>query len=277
MDLAQNNALGKYLRDRRSALDPASLGFACARRRTPGLRREEVAQRANISPTWYTWLEQGRGGAPSEPVLERIAQALVLTTGEREHVFLLALGRPPVVRMQTENAISPRLQRVLDALGTSPAFIKSLTWELVAWNRAAAAVFGYDALAPDERNIMRRIFCTPASRLANPHWESVARFAVAAFRADVARAGRSADIDILIESLCADSAEFQALWIDTDVRSFGDGTKHLRHPATGEIAMEYSSFTVDGRPDLGMVVYHPLTEADADKVRSLLAPAPASH
>lgn len=270
MSTAENNSLGKYLRKRRTELDAASLGFACARRRTQGLRREEVAQRASISPTWYTWLEQGRGGAPSEPVLERIAQALVLTATEREHVFLLALGRLPSVRYQVENAISPRLQRVLDAFTVSPAFIKSLMWDLVAWNRAAAAVFGYDAERPQERNILRRIFCTPGGRAMNPHWESVARFCVAAFRADVARAGRSEDIDILIASLCADSPEFAALWADTDVRSYGDGTKHLRHPATGEIAMEYSSFTVDGRPDLGMVVYHPLTEADADKVRSLL-------
>lgn len=270
MDLAANNALGKYLRDRRASLEPATLGFVATRRRTPGLRREEVAQRANISPTWYTWLEQGRGGAASEPVLERIAQALVLTTGEREHLFLLALGRPPAVRMQTQDAISPRLQRVLDALGTSPAFIKSLTWELVAWNRAAAAVFGYDALGKDERNILRRIFCSPAARAANPHWEAVARFAVAAFRADVARAGPSAEIDSVVDALSADSPEFAALWLDSDVRSFGDGVKNFNHPEAGIISMEFSSFAVDGRPDLGLVIYNPVTEADADKVRALL-------
>ncbi len=271
MDIAENNALGKYLRDRRARLDAATLGFACARRRTPGLRREEVAQRANISPTWYTWLEQGRGGAPSEPVLERIAQALVLTTDEREHVFLLALGRPPAVRYQGEHAISPRLQRVLDALGASPAFIKSLTWDLVAWNRAAAAVFGYDKLGPGERNILRRIFCSPASRLANPHWETVARFAVAAFRADAARAGPSVEIDRVVDALAADSPEFAAMWQDSDVRSFGDGVKNFKHPDAGIIAMEFSSFAVDGRPDLGLVIYNPLTDADVNKVRALLA------
>jgi len=270
MDIGANNALGKYLRDRRASLAPASLGFSAARRRTPGLRREEVAQRANISPTWYTWLEQGRGGAASEPVLERIAQALVLTTGEREHLFLLALGRPPTVRMQTQEAISPRLQRVLDALGTSPAFIKSLTWELVAWNRAAAAVFGYDALGPSDRNILRRIFCSPASRAANPHWETVARFAVAAFRADAARAGPSAEIDLVVEALSADSPEFATMWRDTDVRSFGDGVKNFNHPEAGIIAMEFSSFAVDGRPDLGLVIYNPLTDADAQRVRTLM-------
>src|SRR6202046_2158798 len=96
--VARENRLAGYLRDRRTKLDPGSFGFAAERRRTPGLRREEVAQRANISPTWYTWLEQGRGGAPSPDVLNRIATALMLTAPEREHLFMLALGRPPEVR-----------------------------------------------------------------------------------------------------------------------------------------------------------------------------------
>src|SRR3954462_9871007 len=110
-----DNLLGAYLKHRRSRLDPAALGFAVGRRRTPGLRREEVAQRANISPTWYTWLEQGRGGAPSAEVLNRIAAALLLTDIEREHVFLLGLGRPPEVRYKAAADVTPRLQRLLDA------------------------------------------------------------------------------------------------------------------------------------------------------------------
>jgi transcriptional regulator with XRE-family HTH domain len=96
--LATEHLLGTYLRDRRTKLDPAALGFPSERRRTLGLRREEVAQRANISPTWYTWLEQGRGGSPSADVLDRISRALMLTEVEREHLFLLGLGRPPEVR-----------------------------------------------------------------------------------------------------------------------------------------------------------------------------------
>src|SRR5215469_4935871 len=93
--LDTESPLGAYLKDRRARLDPAALGFTGSRRRTPGLRREEVASRANVSTTWYTWLEQGRGGAPSADVLDRIARALMLTEVEREHIFLLALGRPP--------------------------------------------------------------------------------------------------------------------------------------------------------------------------------------
>ena len=142
------NLLGSYLKDRRTRLDPAALGFAAGRRRTPGLRREEVAQRANISPTWYTWLEQGRGGAPSPDVLNRIARALMLTDIEREHLFLLGLGRPPEVRYTATEGVTPRLQRLLDALDASPALIKTATWDVVAWNRAAAAVLtDYGTLA----------------------------------------------------------------------------------------------------------------------------------
>src|ERR1700733_2529386 len=119
-----DNRLGAYLKDRRTRLDPAALGFSTARRRTAGLRREEVAQRANISPAWYTWLEQGRGGAPSAEVLNRIASALMLTDIEREHLFLLGLGRPPEVRYKASEGVTPRLQRVLDALEVSPALVK---------------------------------------------------------------------------------------------------------------------------------------------------------
>src|ERR1700761_8783444 len=114
--MVTESAFGAYLKDRRAKLDPAAFGFLPGRRRTPGLRREEVAQRAHISPTWYTWLEQGRGGAPSAQVLDRIAHALLLTEVEREHVFLLGLGRAPEVHYQPVEGISPRLQRVLDAM-----------------------------------------------------------------------------------------------------------------------------------------------------------------
>src|ERR1700753_3178619 len=112
MSVNAPRSLGDFLRSRRTRLDPASFGYA-GRRRTPGLRREEVAQRANISPTWYAWLEQGRGGAPSAEVLERISGALLLTDTEREHLFMLGLGRPPEVRYKSVEGVSPRLQRLL--------------------------------------------------------------------------------------------------------------------------------------------------------------------
>jgi transcriptional regulator with XRE-family HTH domain len=276
---ANDNLLGTYLRDRRARLDPAAFGFSSERRRTPGLRREEVAQRANVSATWYTWLEQGRGGAPSADVLDRIARALMLTDVEREHLFLLALGRPPEVCYHAVEGITPRLQRVLDALTVSPAFVRTATWDLVAWNRAAAAVLGHDdAIAAGQRNILRRLFCNPEVRAAQPDWEGVARFAVAAFRADAARAGAARNVQALVDELCLLSPEFEALWRANDVQTHGEGTKHLRHPVAGLIALEYSAFAVDGRPDLAMVIYNPATPADASRIRSLIeAQASASR
>jgi transcriptional regulator with XRE-family HTH domain len=271
MPAANDNLLGTYLKDRRAKLDPAAFGLPLKRRRTPGLRREEVAQRANVSATWYTWLEQGRGGAPSANVLDRIARAMMMTDVEREHIFLLGLGRPPEVRYHAAEGVTPRLQRVLDSLEISPAFVKTPTWDVVAWNRAAAAVLtDYGALAPEQRNILRLIFRDSRVRAAQANWESVARFVVAAFRADAARAGATNAVQALVDDLCRLSPEFERMWRDNDVRAYGDGAKVLHHAIAGPIAMEYSAFAVDGRPDLGMVIYNPATPADADRIRSLL-------
>jgi transcriptional regulator with XRE-family HTH domain len=265
MLIATDNQFGSYLKDRRQKLDPAAFGFPLTRRRTPGLRREEVAQRANVSATWYTWLEQGRGGAPSADVLDRIARALMLTNVEREHLFLLALGRPPGVQYQAAEGVTPRLQRVLDALALSPAYVKNASWDIIAWNRAATAVLAdYAALAPEQRNSLR-------VRAAMPNWESDARFVVAAFRADTARAGMAGNVKALVDELCRESGEFAAMWRDNDVRgSYGETPKYVRHRRAGMIALEYSAFAVDGRPDLSMVVYNPATPADTDRVRSLI-------
>jgi transcriptional regulator with XRE-family HTH domain len=274
--VATETLLGVYLKDRRAKLDPAAFGFPSQRRRTPGLRREEVAQRAHISPTWYTWLEQGRGGAPSADVLDRIARALMLTDVEREHLFLLGLGRPPEVRYRKDEGVTPRLQRVLDALEPSPALIRTATWDVVAWNRAATVMLtDYGSLPPQQRNILRFIFLDPRVRAAQYDWESVARFVVGAFRVDAARAGAAAEVEPLVDELCRLSPEFKAMWRDNDVRSHGEGTKHIRHPILGLLAFEYSAFAVDGRPDLNMVVYNPATPADAEKIRSLTGSARA--
>jgi transcriptional regulator with XRE-family HTH domain len=269
--VSHENLLGTYLKHRRAKLDPVAFGFPAERRRTPGLRREEVAQRANISPTWYTWLEQGRGGAPSADVLDRIARALMLTEVEREHLFLLGLGRPPEVRYRKDEGVTPRLQRVLDALHPSPALIRTATWDVVAWNRAATVMLtGYGSLLPKQRNILRFIFLDPRVRAAQYDWESVARFVVGAFRVEAARAGAAAEVEPLVDELCRLSPEFRAMWRDNDVRSHGEAVKHMRHPILGLIAFEYSAFAVDGRSDLSMVVYNPATPADAERITSLI-------
>lgn len=269
MSSSSAGSLAAFLKDRRTRLDPASFGFS-GRRRTPGLRREEVAQRANISPTWYTWLEQGRGGAPSADVLNRIAKGLLLTEAEREHLFMLGLGRPPEVRYTGAEGVSPRLQRLIDTLDASPAIVRTATWDVVAWNRAARVVLtDYSALPEGERNILRFMFLRPAIRARQHDWQNLARFVVGSFRADAARAGAVSEVRELVDELCSASPEFAALWRANDVLSHGDGTKRLKHPELGDIELEYSGFAVDGRPDLSLTVYNPVDSAVADRIRAL--------
>ena len=275
---SRENLLGTYLKDRRAKLDPTAFGLSPGRRRTPGLRREEVAQRANISATWYTWLEQGRGGAPSADVLDRIARALMLTDAEREHLFLLGLGRPPEVRYQNREGVTPRLQRVLDALDPSPALIRTATWDVVAWNRASTVMLtDYASIPAEQRNILRFIFFSPQARAAQYDWTSVARYAVGAFRVDVARAGAAEKVSAFVDELCRLSPEFDAMWRDHNVSTHHEGVKHIKHPVLGRLAFEYSAFAVDGRPDLTMLIYNPTMPEVVERIRSLIASRPAAN
>lgn len=267
-----DNALGTFLRDRRMRLDPTTFGFQPGRRRTPGLRREEVAQRANISPTWYTWLEQGRGGAPSSHVLDRIAAGLMLTEPERDHLHVLAFGHPPEPHYRQHDGITPRLQRVLDAMPFSPAIIRTATWDVVAWNKAAAIILtDYARLPPDRRNILRMIFSDERVRAAQDDWRNVARYVVGAFRADAARAGAGMEIRQLVDELSASSPEFKAMWDDNEIAGAREGIKRLHHPHLGSIELEFSSFAVEGRPDLNMMVYNPANAEIMARFRALIA------
>jgi transcriptional regulator with XRE-family HTH domain len=252
------NALGGFLKACRARLDPVSFGFRPERRRTPGLRREEVAQLANISPTWYTWLEQGRGGTPSKEVLNRIAGGLRLTAPERDHVFILAFGHLPESHYHGTDEITPRLQRVLDALPSSPAIVKNLFWDVIAWNPAAAVVLtDYAKLPRDQRNILQRLFSDSHTRAAQKNWSSVAEAVVGAFRADVARAGDSAEMAQRVSNLQQTSVEFDALWRRNDVAGHGEGIKQLHHPQIGDIDLEFSTFAVEGRADLNLMIFNP--------------------
>ncbi len=270
--IGAGETLGDFLRDRRARLQPA-LGHI-GRRRTPGLRREEVATRAGVSVTWYTWLEQGRGGPPSEDVLERLAGALELDPDSRELLFLLAQHRPPPLVATPLPAVPPALQNVLEAFATSPAIVKTPTWDIVAWNRAAAAVMtDWEHEPQEQRNLLRRLFLNPEVREILPDWEENARFVMAVFRIDVARAGGGPAADALLAELLETSADFSRLWADTDGRSHGTGFKRILHPEVGLITMEYSAFAVDGSEGLTMIVFNPASPDDARRVGAMVAAA----
>ena len=263
--------LGGFLRDRRARLPPSP--GAGSHRRTPGLRREEVATRANVSVTWYTWLEQGRGGPPSSEVLERLARALELDAAGREVLFLLAQHRPPPLKpTSSSTTVTPSLRRVLDALTTSPAIVKTPTWDIVAWNDAAVAVLAdYPSLPVGGRNVLRRLFSEDAVRASLPDWEADVRFALAVFRVDAARAGDCPEAAALAAELQESSADFRRLWAENEMRSNGIGQKRFHHPTAGLLALEYSAFSVAGAEDLTMLVFTPKSSADAKAVDSLLS------
>ncbi|NYH16212.1 helix-turn-helix transcriptional regulator [Paraburkholderia bryophila] len=267
---ACSTSLGSFLRDRRSRLQPGP--EAQIRRRTPGLRREEVATRANVSVAWYTWLEQGRGGPPSNEVLERLARALELDAAGREMLFLLAQQRPPPLSPVETSSVTPALQRVLDGMPTSAAIVKTPTWDVVAWNAAAVAVLGdYPALPVRERNVLRRLFGDPTMRACQPHWEESARVAVAVFRFDIARMGGSAEASALAAELQDSSEDFRRLWAENDVLNHWGGTKQMRHSVAGHLTLEYSAFPVAGADGLSMVVFTPVTPADVEAVKALVS------
>jgi hypothetical protein len=196
----------------------------------------------------------------------------MLTEVEREHLFLLGLGRPREARYRNNDGVTPRLQRVLDSLDPSPALIRNARYDVVAWNRTATVMLmDYGSLPPDERNILRVIFLDPRARGAQHDWESVARFVSGAFRVDAARAGDGAEVEPLVDELCRLSPEFKAMWRDNDVHGHpGEAVKHIRHPVLGLLAFEYSAFAVGGRTDLTMVVYNPVTPEDSERTKSAL-------
>lgn len=265
--------LAEFLRARRERLAPLASAAAPAapasRRRTPGLRREEVAARANVSVTWYTWLEQGRGGAPSDDVLERLARALELDATNREMLFLLAHDRPPPRKHATPADVTPALQRVLDNLAVS-ALVKTPTFQIVAWNRAAIAVIdNYPALPERDRNMLRRVFRDDTVDVL-PHAEDMRRTCLAAFRVDIARAAAWEEAAPLVDELMATSAEFRRLWADTELRTHGIQYRRLSRPGVGELAFEISTFTVDDTDGLSMYVLSPLDDATARGVAALL-------
>ena len=271
MAATAENLIGEFLKSRRAKLDPIACGFGAARRRTPGLRREEVAQRANISAKWYTFLEQGRGGAPSVDVVHRLSDALSLSNAEREHLLHLIQPRPVTTADPAGDKVSPALRRMLDAMELIPAFVKTATWDIIAWNHAATvALNDYGALPPAQRNLLRLLFTGPHIRETMSDWESHARFAVAAFRLQTGRMGSNETALALIEELNETSSDFAAMWADNEVGTHGAGMKSITHAVAGPLRFQYSTFTIEEQPDLGLVAFTPATSADLERVRALI-------
>ncbi|HEY2436174.1 MAG TPA: helix-turn-helix transcriptional regulator, partial [Solirubrobacteraceae bacterium] len=233
------------------------------RRRTPGLRREEVAQLAGVGATWYTWLEQGRDVRASLDVLESISRALRLTPAERTHLVLLGRGEdPPPYKPLTER-VSQTLKRLIENLGPNPAYVLGRRWDYLAWNRARSALLGDLSSVPRaSRNHVWLHFMDPMRREIFPDWERISRLLVAKFRADSAEHIGDPAFEQLIRVLRESSPEFCREWKRHEVSRAGVGRREINHPEAGRLVFEHAVFRPEDAPDHRVVLYVPIGEHD---------------
>lgn len=253
----QRREFGAFLSGCRARLRPHEFGLPDGPRRTPGLRREEVAVLAGVSVSWYTWLEQGRDVQPSVDALKRIAKVLKLDRVESAHLFALASLDVPLAG--GGGALSPGLDMLVRAIDPVPAYVRNTRLDILAWNDAIAdLLIDYGSLQPHERNTLRLLFLYRPYRTRILDWEQMARGMISTFRAARAQAPDKAPFDSLVEELSLQSPEFRAWWPATEVKGFDEGRKRLVHPTTGRIMdFTYVALTPQGRPDLSLVTYLP--------------------
>ncbi|MGA5466079.1 helix-turn-helix transcriptional regulator [Mycobacterium sp. NPDC050041] len=262
--------LSDYLRSRRARLSPADVGLPTSgRRRTPGLRREEVAVLAGVGVSWYTWLEQGREITVSADVLDAVARALRLDPHERVYLYLLAGANPPLPA-RTGAAVTAEVRRLLDTW-PAPAVVRDRHWHLLAVNVWAETVFGYGE--PDQ-NCLVTFFTSARYRGMRMNWEAAAPAVVAAFRADAALFPEDREFGRLVERLQAVSAEFAELWERHDVTAPAQTVKAVRHPAVGELHFDTTTLLVADHPDWHLELSNPLPGTDTrerlDRLPSLV-------
>src|SRR5579863_2748100 len=271
--LPRRAELSDFLRTRRAKIVPSDVGLADgARRRTPGLRREEVALLANIGATWYTRLEQGQPINVSVEVLDGIARALRLTSEERRHLHLLA-GIAPTVVAPAEERVSELTRRVLDGLDPLPAYVRGRRWDILAWNASADALADFSGATGPARNVVWRLFRDPDSRCRFGDPECTMRRAVAQFRAVAAKYPNDPGFLELIDDLRTNSAEFRRLWAEHDVLGSTDGLKRFNHPELGEFILDHTTLELPGDGDIKMVVLTAAPGSETERKLRLLVPA----
>ena len=272
----QRRHLIDFLKGCRARLSPTEVGLPDThRRRTPGLRREDVAALAGVSVTWYTWLEQGRRIQVSADVLERICSTLRMSADEREYLFALVQHRPaPRVPLRSDE-LSPTITRMLTALAV-PAIVMTARWDVIAWNRLASTVFrDYDKLPPERRNLLRILLVDDESYQGDPAaYEAMARRILSKFRVDYSQVPGDPAFEELIAELAARCPIFRRLWASAEVIGRSEAVAY--HPRFGGMTFEHSSYVPEGSPMLRLVIFVPHDEPSQQKVRSLIAADVAS-
>jgi transcriptional regulator with XRE-family HTH domain len=264
--------LAHFLRTRRERMSPVQAGLSVGgRRRTPGLRREEIAQLAGVSVSWYTWLEQERDITPSPQVLDSIVRVLQLNSVERAHLFVLARGHPPDTTLPEPACVSAATQQILDALAPCPAYIVDSTFTIIAWNETARRVFvDFAAMPCHERNLVWIIFAHPPARGLYVDWVGEAQRTLALFRASSQAYIGEPWFTQFIDRLEAASAEFRAWWPRYDVLGTYVAQKELQHPQVGQLFVQPTMLSLAHASAQRMVVYTPAPGTDtAEKFRRL--------
>lgn len=259
---------GEFLRSRREKLSPDAVGLAGRhRRRTPGLRREEVAELAGISVDWYVRLEQGRNVSPSVATIDAVAVALQLNPVEADH--LRALARNADRRVFVRETVSGTVLRLIESLD-QPAYVTGRRWDVLAWNHGAVGIFtDFGAVPEEDRNILIYMLTDPGARqLFGAGWADEARRMVAQFRITYDLwAGDPAFLGLLrrLQDGCPELADW---WANHDIRSSGSGRKMLSHPEQGARCFEYSAFQASDDPALKLVIYTPCDLAPQPNLNS---------
>ncbi len=259
----QQEELGDFVRACRERLTPAAIGLAVgARRRTPGLRREEVAQLCGLSTTWYTWIEQGRDVSVSPAAFARLAAALRLSRAERAYLFELAGKRDPEPHEEQSEAVPAAVLACLTSIA-APAYLLDRSWTARGWNAPAERLFAGWLDRPGDRNLLRFIFLRPEARALISDWETRARRVAAEFRAACSTHLDDPALSALIAELRRDSSAFAQFWDQHGVLGREGGARTFNHPKDGFLHYEQVSFDLAGRPDLKLTMLVP--EADATR------------
>lgn len=254
----KKNELGAFVRAHRERLSPCAVGLPGGeRRRTPGLRREELASLCGMSTTWLTWVEQGRPVSVSAKMLARLSHVLRLSEAERNYLFQLADKVDPEKNPRAMDVENQRDAGVIVDVIHAPAYVLDRQWNAIAWNDHAARLFvawlGLENPDPDH-NLLRYMFLQDTSRTFVADWPDRARRLVAEFRAECGKAVDTPPVNALLDTLLAGSADFSGLWATHDVVAREGGQRTFLHPAEGRLTFNQMSFQLQGRPDLKLTV-----------------------
>jgi transcriptional regulator with XRE-family HTH domain len=263
--------LAEFLKSCRARREPDAVGLIPAvRRRSKGLRREDVAALAGLSATWYTWLEQGRNVHPSEQILERLSGALGLSAAERDYLFMLAQRRPPPLTPDPGEALRPAVRRMLATINV-PALIHTRRWDVLAWNPIWTRCFpDFGERPPSGRNLLRILLTEPDFRRNPEEQEEIARRVLPTVRLDYTKAGDDPSFDELIEELSVTCPSFDRLWRSPEISSYPEGIYTATYPDIGPIAFEHTAYSVASSPTLRLLMFTPADPASAEKFSLLM-------